>query len=370
MGTMPDGCVFCGLAGPRTREHVFGQWVSSIGLDLSPVEHHAGRLNGVPRDMGSQPPYRLTVKDVCASCNNGWMSRLEGIAGRVLTPLILGQSGVIAIEDQATIAMWVQKTALTAMLLSSKEQRRQGYGLPLSAYTGLYECRDRLEPLAASRFWAGRYEGAARYSAVQVTPLAVRIPGVAEPDRPQGYAMTIVLGALALHGMLFTTPALEVDVTLGLGMPQIWPSQTSVGWPQGQAVTEAMFPRFARGEMLESVIESVELHPWTPATELPPSVVLDGKVQVPALCGKHFYYYPPAVLAAALRGTYYAFIAMCGCPQAYLIQTEADGAHCKAVGAAVGISEMYEDLPGEEVVIQDSVGLFVCKNLSARRRRP
>jgi hypothetical protein len=53
------------------------------------------------------------------------MSKLETVAQRVLTPLIQGEPGTIALEDQAAIATWAQKTALTSMLLSSKEQTRE-----------------------------------------------------------------------------------------------------------------------------------------------------------------------------------------------------------------------------------------------------
>src|SRR5689334_17206096 len=106
---MPDLCAFCGSTEPLTREHVFGQWVSKIGLDLSSVRHGAGPLNGLPRDMGEQPPYWRTVKDFCASCNNGWMSRLEDAARRALSSLILGKPGTISTEDQPVIVMWAQK---------------------------------------------------------------------------------------------------------------------------------------------------------------------------------------------------------------------------------------------------------------------
>lgn len=82
-----------------SREHVIGRWVSKTGLDIAPVRHHAGPLNRVPRDMGQQPPFRQTVKDICAACNNGWMARLEDTAQRVLPPLIRGESGTIPIED-------------------------------------------------------------------------------------------------------------------------------------------------------------------------------------------------------------------------------------------------------------------------------
>lgn len=362
---MRESCAFCGLSEPLTREHVFGQWVSRIGLDLSPVQHMAGPLNGLPRDMGEQPPYRQTVKDFCAFCNNGWMSRLEDTARRVLSPLILGEPGEVPAQDQPVIAIWAQKTVLTAMLLSSKKQRRSGYGLPPSVYTALYESQGRREPLPASRLWVGRYEGDARFSAVYVTPLAIRVSHLDEPDWPQCYAITIVLGQLALHGLIFTMPALEIDVTMRLDMPQLWPPQGPVRWPEGQPCTKEAFLHFAKGKMLRSTVENVDVGPWTPATELPQSVIVDGKVRVPAMCGKHSYSYPAGILAEALRGSFYAFATGCECPLAYLIQTEADGAHCKAVGAFEGISDMYEDLPGDEVVLQDETGLFICKRLPA-----
>jgi len=74
-----------------------------------------------------------------------------------------------------------------------------------------------MRPLNASRFWVGRYEGDAGFWAIRVTPMTVRVTGLPEPDLPQGYAITIVLGELILHGLRFTTPALEVEVTTESG---------------------------------------------------------------------------------------------------------------------------------------------------------
>ncbi|WP_237842757.1 hypothetical protein [Cellulosimicrobium cellulans] len=293
------------------------------------------------------------------------MSRLEVAAQRVLTPLILGATATITQADQATIAMWVQKTALTAMLISSKEQRRSGYGLSATEYTAMYEQRDLMQPLEASQFWVGRYEGPAGFWAVRVTPLTVRLAGLAEPDVPQCYLMTIVLGRLALQGLRFTTPVLEIVATNGLGMPRLWPSQASVSAPAGQPCTEMSFLRFADGRFLKSTVDHVEIGPWAYATELPQSAIVEGRVKVPALCRKHFYYYPAAILEEALRGRFYAFMTACECQTAYLVQTEPDGAHCKAAGALDGIEQMYEDLPGDEFLIQDEVGEFICKRVSS-----
>jgi len=197
-------CAFCGYRGKLTGEHVLGDWLSRIGLDMGPVPHGAGPLNRIGRGLGVRPPYRQRVRDVCGDCNHGWMSRLEVVARRVLTPFILGEHGTIPPNDQSAVAAWIQKTALTAMLVSSEEDREGGYGLPASEYRALYAIRDMVQPLSGSQFWVGRYSGVRGWS-VRVTPLAIRVRELHEPDRPQGYVMTIVLGQLVLHGLRFTT---------------------------------------------------------------------------------------------------------------------------------------------------------------------
>lgn len=367
---MPEACVFCGSLSPLTREHVIGAWVSKIGLDPEPVPHAAGPLNRLPREMGTRPPYQQTVKNFCASCNNGWMSQLETVAQRVLKPLILGEPGTIAAEDQAAVAMWAQKTVLTAMLVSSEEQRAGGYGLPLSEYQALYAGREQVRPLGATQFWVGRYDGDPGYWAIRATPVAVRISGVPETDLPQGYLMTIVLGQLILHGLRFTTPALQVDAIMGLSMPMFWPPSTGPArWPAGEPCTPETFLRLADGKMLRSCEEHMDLRPWRPATDLPQSQLVGGAVELPTLCGEHSVFYPYALVEEAARGRFYAFIPACECPMGYLIETESDGAHCKSAGETAMISELYESLVGEEVIVGDDEYAIHCKLLPGEAQR-
>src|SRR4051794_11471516 len=73
----PKTCVFCGSGGKLTGEHVFGDWLSRIGLSTESVLQAAGPLNRSLRRMGVTRPFGWTVRDVCGPCNNGWMSRLE-----------------------------------------------------------------------------------------------------------------------------------------------------------------------------------------------------------------------------------------------------------------------------------------------------
>lgn len=58
----------------------------------------------------------------------------------------------------------------------------------------------------------------------------------------------------------------------------------------------------------------------------------------------------------------------CECSVAYIIETEADGAHCKAAGTPEAIEERYEALPGSEYIIEDQDGRFVFKRLADRSR--
>lgn len=355
-------CLFCGSSGQLTREHVFGQWVSKIGLDLSPVKHMAGPLNGLGRSMGTQPPYRQTVK-VCSNCNNGWMSRLEMVAQRVLTPLILGEVGVIEVDDQPAIAMWIQKTALAGMLLSSQEDRDSGYGFPPSEYRALYNHRNRMLPLEASRFWIGRYCGDEGFSAIRVTPLAVRIQGIPEPKMPQAFIFTIVLGNLVMQGLRFVAEKLEIDMISAPNMRQIWPCREAVSISLEGSCDRDSFLCFADGKKLQSTITGVKLSPWSPAVNLPQSKIVNGMVELPLMCGKHVAYYPLALLQDALYGRFYVFATMCECSVAYLIKLERDGAHCRAAGDPQEIAKIYEEELGEEVMIGDHGGSFFCKYL-------
>jgi hypothetical protein len=353
-------CVFCGAADTLTGEHVLGDWLSKIGLDLDPVPHGAGWLNRVGRELGVRPPFRQKVRDVCGACNHGWMSRLEVVARRVLTPLILGQPGRVEATDQGAIAAWVQKTALTAMLVSSEADRDRGYGLPVGEYHEMYTLRDELRPLPASQFWAGRYEGVRSWS-IRVTPLAVRVDGLPEPDRPQAYAMTILLGQLVLQGVRFTTPSLQIRVSTRL--PQLWPPAGSITWPTGTPLKDDGFLGFAAGRDFRSTEQHIELQPWGPATELESSQVVGGKVELPTVCGKHVVYYPAALVSEAIHGRFYAFGTACECPMAYLIHTELDGAHCKAADTAEIVTGLYEALPGEEYEIEGDDSSFFFKRL-------
>ena len=353
-------CAFCGFDGKLTGEHVFGDWIARLSLTSDRIPHGAGPLNRLGRDLGTRPPFRQAVQDVCGRCNSGWMSGLEAIAQRVLSPLILGRPHVVEPADQAPITAWVHKSALVAMLVSSDEARADGYGVPPGEYHDLYRASENGYPLPGTQCWIARYEGT-RLASARVVPVAVALGDHDEPDRPSGYLMTIVVGQLLLQAVRFTTPHLAINVVSAPAMHQIWPIVPPVRRSSNRVVTDDEFFDVAGGRRLVSSEPPLSIRSWTPATELSPSRLVGGMVELPTICGDHVVYYPAVLAAAAMRGHHCAFVTSCECEVSYLIRTEADGAHCKAAGPAAEIGSRYASLSGHDDLIEDANGVFELK---------
>jgi hypothetical protein len=359
-------CAFCGKTTSLTGEHVLGKWLSRIGLDLDPVAHVKGPLNRIGQEVGVTPPFTRTVRDVCGPCNNGWMSDLEAVAKRVLTPVILGEPTRLDGADLGAIAAWMQKTTLVAMLISSEDERAAGYGLPSSEYRALYEQRELMEPLPASQFWVAHYTGEQRFASTWVTPLTVTVDGLPEAEVPHAYAMTLVLGQLVLHGLRFTAPSMAVTVTTARDLPQIWPVTGDVAWPSGDVIGDDDFVAMAAGKEFGVAETHLSLRPWTPATELARSELFGTVIELPTICGKHAAHYPARLAQEAVRGARHGFMVSCDCDITYLIKTDTGGARCNAADSAEVIERLYDELPGEELVIEDANGTFVYKLIEDR----
>jgi hypothetical protein len=107
--------VFCGRTGALTREHIFPHWIEPY----IPGEGGFTNVRAMATDreileQDSWPSSRLDlrVRAVCASCNNGWMSRLEGAVQPILKPILLGESPTVSGADRKTLARWAVKTGI------------------------------------------------------------------------------------------------------------------------------------------------------------------------------------------------------------------------------------------------------------------
>ncbi|TJZ93688.1 hypothetical protein [Actinacidiphila oryziradicis] len=108
---MARTCVFCDGT-PLTKEHTLPKWLKSAfrgdagsralhvrGTESTQIQHVADAFNA-------------TVKIVCATCNNGWMSGLENGVRSFLPDLINGRAAELTQQDQNALASWCLKTML------------------------------------------------------------------------------------------------------------------------------------------------------------------------------------------------------------------------------------------------------------------
>jgi hypothetical protein len=364
---MPFTCAFCGSTKrPRGREHVFPDWLNSIGLEAVQVEIHTGRLNRVARRWTTEG-FTATVRAVCDDCNHGWLSQLEGAAKPVLARLVLGQLTELSADDQRQVAAWTYKTALVAMLSSSDEQRALGYGVPEGEYHALYATREDPEPLPHSQCWIGTYVGDRPPGSVRVVPVGIELDGVPAPDGPDAYTLTVMVGPMLVHGVQFTTPSLYVELATVPDLPRIWPAGEPVSWPTAVETDDPAFEQMASGKALRVLHPGIRLEPFKPATDLPPSTPDGPMLRQPVPCAEqHIIYFPGALALEAMRyGKRYAFVTMCECPVAYLVVLEKDGAHFRNDGTLEAMAEVIDRLEGPEYELSDENGIFVYKELAA-----
>src|SRR5688572_19518 len=102
-----------------TLEHVWPGWISRYLFGAPRANRFtATRFNGPSRTPAGKPftadELNHQARLVCAVCNSGWMSALEGHAKPVLQPLLRGRRVTLDKNDLATLRAWI---VLRAMIL-------------------------------------------------------------------------------------------------------------------------------------------------------------------------------------------------------------------------------------------------------------
>ena len=129
-------CVFCGNT-DLSKEHIFAQWLlKELGiLDNTVKMTHAGFAGEI---SNRQHPFSKLVNGlVCKSCNNGWMSDLEGQCQHHIINLMnmeAMEEGIDFLsENHTVVAKWAFKNVI---LLNSASNYVQL--VPESHYLSLY----------------------------------------------------------------------------------------------------------------------------------------------------------------------------------------------------------------------------------------
>lgn len=108
-------CWFCDrAAGRRSKEHIFPQWLlrhhDAMDERVHPVRISLPLGGAIASERGERPLRAHFNGEVCADCNNGWMSALEIAAAPILTRD--HSDGPISDDDALTLSRWFAKTAV------------------------------------------------------------------------------------------------------------------------------------------------------------------------------------------------------------------------------------------------------------------
>lgn len=219
---MPRICVFCGGT-PVTNEHLWPDWARRLLGDVEALPHiRQVRQDGRPpldstwRDV----PYAMTVKAVCAACNNGWMSELERRAQEFLFPLLHGRGREIHRGGQRTLAAWALKTVL--MFEQTQGAHRRAFPTEEHAHLLAHG-----EPSQRIRVWMATYAGTMPGSG-RIYGLDADVTQGPDQGRRDMYGATITFGPVVVQ--VFGTEIAPLLDGLAINNPithQIWPHQGS-----------------------------------------------------------------------------------------------------------------------------------------------
>jgi hypothetical protein len=178
---MPEGCVFCGRT-PVTREHLWPDWLRR----------------------------EVTIRQ-------GFENRIEANAKPILQDLIYAQGRTLDPDDQRKLATWGFLKACVFDELHPNER-----AVPVEHRQRLYTYK--LPPATGVSIWLGTYE-ALEVGHYAFQALRVGRDGLAEPEEPNIYIVTITAGALIVQVAGSLLPELsfdDLDLPSELHVAKIW----------------------------------------------------------------------------------------------------------------------------------------------------
>ena len=232
-------CIFCGKPGV-TKEHVWPAWLlpylprDAVNHELLDETHYRTHVErAVRRHAGA--PHSGTLRIVCRSCNNGWMSILQNEAKPILLPLVLGEPRTLFRKDQTILAAWMSMFAMVAEF-RSKTERRVAVTPDQRRYL-----MDHRHPPAHWKIWIGHFQRAQLKGVYFHNVLPIHKVLGEEPTTADGYPLpntqttSMVAGKLFAHMISSAGPGIvERQRITTAPVVQLWPIKRS---PLGQLRT-------------------------------------------------------------------------------------------------------------------------------------
>jgi hypothetical protein len=263
-----QGCQACGRPWTpgqvrKSKEHILGNWFS--GLEANHPPEHSSYSGGFEYDESKNALVEargelvhrrsglLTRKtgEICAECNNGWMSALELAVKPIIMSLAHSARTGLAIpldyKARRQLALWAEKTALTDELASNR--------LPVGTVS-MFETLRTGQPLRGSMVWIARNHADydIKMALAQVDVSATPIPRVGPPDR------RALLAEIVYH---YITIVVFMADSPGQTGPSLSPALWTMVWP-ALGRTTVFYPptSVVHGSEIEAVLTKPQR--WIP----------------------------------------------------------------------------------------------------------
>lgn len=236
--TPPFGrCVWCG-GGRFNKEHVIGKQIAKAMNLPYPIVAHWGTWTGSPKQTLSV----VLKRRVCASCNGGWMRRMDNdMIAIARTAVAAASEMTLDANAQGVLARWATKVALLLELYlhdrALVEADRGTYYVPTDNFGALFRNR---HPAPSTQVWIGTVDPKGGMPPFSTGGGSLFRPGVT----PEGRVVTDEVGfhaVFSLRSLLFRVVGWDervVPTPIRISgslppLPQIWPvEQPTVDWPQ------------------------------------------------------------------------------------------------------------------------------------------
>jgi hypothetical protein len=205
----------------------------------SSTGHYRFGVSGVSETLRDfmAPSFSQTVRRVCRSCNNGWMSTMEEEMKEIAVRVRGGRDVVFGSVEQAVVAKWILKTALVIALLYDHNATKVEPG-----HYGTLASGD-LPP--NTTVWLGRYDGVEMEAGSWLQRFAWEARE--EPTAAgEGYifltsALSLVGFGIVMGGSVDVPPGVRMGDRMVAAFRRIWPPSHHYGvvWPPSPPVTLA-----------------------------------------------------------------------------------------------------------------------------------
>jgi hypothetical protein len=251
-------CLFCGLQGSPSTEHVIPLWVKRCFKPQGPITLTFS--DGDQATSTLQQRYlTVTLEEmVCEACNNGWMSRLENKVAPFLGEMIRNVARQSLDRDQQQLlATWACKTVLLleyALAQRHGPRRSQaGYAATEAEFAWLFKNQ---APPPRAQVWLGAFD-AKNTIFLKQDPrnLVLTREGVRNSDEIPCHLTTTSIGfaAFQVYSIDYVAADLAGRAQFEVAPPEALKDRLSCIWPINTAPVSWPPPLYFSSEQFETI---------------------------------------------------------------------------------------------------------------------